>query len=215
MEKVMVVPTEILEKHLSNDIFISSKIDETIHIIQNNHLYISRDYAETAKEYKQIIPYAVLMNEGRYFLTQRLHKQTEKRLHGLYSIGLGGHINPSEEASENVILEGMRRELFEEVGLINLPVCNCVGIINDHSAEVSNYHLALVFPILAPENIQVRETSKMTGFWATEHEISKHFFEMESWSKIVWESRQYLQGLSPDSSPISDTTNAYHGDKSI
>lgn len=189
MEKVMVVPTVILEEHLSNDTFISSGIDEIILTIRENHLYIPRDYAETAKDYKQIIPYAVLMNGGRYFLTQRLRKQTEKRLHGLYSIGLGGHINPTEEISEDVIFEGMRRELSEEVGFDNLPSCNCVGIINDHSAEVSNYHLALVFPILAPESIQVRETSKMTGVWATENDVSKRFLEMESWSKIVWEFR--------------------------
>lgn len=189
MEKVMVVPTVILEEHLSNDTFISSGIDEIILTIRENHLYIPRDYAETAKDYKQIIPYAVLMNGGRYFLTQRLRKQTEKRLHGLYSIGLGGHINPTEEISEDVIFEGMRRELSEEVGFDSLPSCNCVGIINDHSAEVSNYHLALVFPILAPESIQVRETSKMTGVWATENDVSKRFLEMESWSKIVWEFR--------------------------
>ena len=189
MEKVMVIPAEIIEEYTSNNTFISSRIDDVILMIRENHLYIPRDYAETAKEYKQIIPYAVLMNEGRYFLTQRLRKQTEKRLHGLYSIGVGGHINPSEENAEDVILEGMRRELFEEVGFSNLPPCNCVGIINDHSAEVSNYHLALVFPILAPENIRVRETSKMTGVWATEDEISRRFFEMESWSRIVWEFR--------------------------
>ncbi len=189
MEKVMVVPTEILKEHLSSDTFITSRIDEVIFMIQKKHLYISREYAETAKEYKQIIPYAVLINEDRYFLTQRLHEQTEKRLHGLYSIGLGGHINPSEENSRDVILEGMRRELSEEVGVSSLPVCNCVGIINDHSAEVSKYHLALVFPIVVSESIQVRETSKMTGFWATEGEVSRRFLEMESWSRIVWEFR--------------------------
>lgn len=189
MEEVMVVPTEILKGYLSGDTFISSRIDEIILVIRKNHLYIPRDYAETAKEYKQIIPYAVLMNGGKYFLTQRLHAQTEKRLHGLYSIGLGGHINPSEENSGDVILEGMRRELSEEVGFSSLPSCNCVGIINDHSAEVSNYHLALVFPIIVPESIQVRETSKMTGVWATEDDVSRRFFEMESWSRIVWEFR--------------------------
>lgn len=189
MEKVMVVPTENLKGYLSGDTFISSRIDEVILMIRKKHLYIPRDYAETAKEYKQIIPYAVLMNGGKYFLTQRLHAQTEKRLHGLYSIGLGGHINPSEENSGDVILEGMRRELSEEVGLGSLPPCNCVGIINDHSAEVSKYHLALVFAIVVSESIQVREISKMTGAWATEDEVSSRFSEMESWSKIVWEFR--------------------------
>ena len=171
MEKVLVVPTALLEEHLQDKSFIIENIPEVLDVIKSNHLYVSREYAEYAPEYKQIIPYAILVSEAGYYLTKRLKKQTEKRLHGLCSIGLGGHINP------------------EEVGLEDFAVSDCAGIINDHSADVSNYHIGLVYPLVINQNVQVRETSKMTGKWATEEMINAAVEDLESWSKIAWENR--------------------------
>lgn len=189
MEKVLVVPTALLETHLSNKAFITENIPHILDIIKKNHLYVSREYAEYAPEYKQIIPYAILISNSGYFLTKRLKKQTEKRLHGMYSIGLGGHINPEEELLDDVIIAGMRRELSEEVGLQDFQLCDCVGIINDHAADVSNYHIGLVYPLTVDESIHVRETTKMTGEWASEADVDSHLDEMESWSKIIWDNK--------------------------
>lgn len=193
MENVMVVSTELLEKHLKDKTFITEDIPHIIDIIMRNHQYVSREYAEYAPEYKQIIPYAVLVSKAGYFLTKRLEQQTEKRLHGMYSVGLGGHINPQEEMLEDVIIAGMRRELGEEVGLQNIQVCDCAGIINDHAADVSNFHIGLLYPLVVNENICVRETSKMTGKWASQKEIDSLFDEMESWSKIAWKNRSFWE----------------------
>ena len=189
MEKVLVVPSNLVGPFLGSRSFITDKIPEFIQMVIDNHIYVDRDYAEYAKEYKQIIPYAILRNGDKVFLTQRLKKQTEKRLHGMYSFGLGGHINPSEEEKENVILAGMQRELAEEVGLSDISKCQCVGIINDCSTEVSNYHIGLAYIVPAFTNIQVVENQKMTGSWASTEEISSSFENLESWSKIVWENR--------------------------
>lgn len=189
MEKVLVVPSNLVGSFLGSRSFITDKIPEFIQMIIDNHIYVDRDYAEYAKEYKQIIPYAILRNGNKVFLTQRLKKQTEKRLHGMYSFGLGGHINPSEEEKENVILAGMQRELSEEVGLSDISKCQCVGIINDCSTEVSNYHIGLAYVIPTFTNIRVVENQKMTGSWADTKEVSSSFENLESWSKIVWENR--------------------------
>lgn len=189
MEKVLVVPSNLVVPFLGSRSFITDKIPEFIQMVIDNHIYVDRDYAEYSKEYKQIIPYAILINRNKVFLTQRLKKQTEKRLHGMYSFGLGGHINPSEEEKENVILAGMQRELSEEVGLSDISKCQCVGIINDCSTEVSNYHIGLVYIIPTFTNIQVIESQKMTGRWADAAEVSSSFENLESWSKIVWENR--------------------------
>ena len=189
MEKVLVVPTTLLENHLQNKSFITENILEVLDVIKHNHLYVPREYAEYAPEYKQIIPYVILISKSGYFLTKRLKKQTEKRLHGLCSIGLGGHINPEEETLDDVIIAGMRRELLEEVGLEDFTATDCVGIINDHSADVSNYHIGRVYPLFVNQNIRVRETSKMTGQWAAEEVVNQTVDNLESWSKIAWENR--------------------------
>lgn len=54
MEKVMVVPTELLEAHLTSKSFITENIPHIMDIIRENHLYVSREYAEYAAEYKQL-----------------------------------------------------------------------------------------------------------------------------------------------------------------
>lgn len=188
MEKVLVVPTELVSDLLGKNDFVTDKVPDFIKIVNENHLYVDRDYAEYAAEYKQIIPYAILKNGDKIFLTQRLKKQTEKRLHGRCSFGLGGHINPAEEESDNILLAGMRRELAEEVGLIEVPDCTCVGIINDCSTEVSNYHIGLVYVIPTTADVRVLETQKMTGHWATAAEISETMELLESWSQITWKN---------------------------
>ena len=78
MEKVLVVPSNLVGPFLGSRSFITDKIPEFIQMVIDNHIYVDRDYAEYAKEYKQIIPYAILRNGDKVFLTQRLKKQTEK-----------------------------------------------------------------------------------------------------------------------------------------
>lgn len=198
MEKVLVVPTSTIDCYLGKEAYVNSNIERILDIIEKNHSYIDREYAEYACEYKQIIPYAILTNGERIFLTQRLKGQTEKRLHGRCSIGLGGHVNPSEESSGNLIFEGMRRELNEEVGLKFLPEATCVGIINDHSTEVSNFHIGLVYYIHTNEKIEVRETDKMLGKWVTDEEIENKYEMLESWSQIAWDAHNKWKNDSRD-----------------
>ena len=189
MEKVLVVESDLLQGYLGTASFVTKDVPEIIQLINNHHKYVDRDYAEYAGEYKQIIPYVVLRNHGTFFLTKRLNAQTEKRLHGMCSIGLGGHINPSEEDEENIIVAGMKRELYEEVGLDYLGDCTCIGIINDRSTEVSNYHIGLVYVVDTNSKIGVRETSKMVGRWTDAQEVTEVFETLETWSQIVWENK--------------------------
>lgn len=190
MEKVLVVPTDVITPYLGNESFITENINEIVELIEKQHSYVERSYAEYAREYKQIIPYAILNNGSTFFMTQRLKAQTEKRLHGRCSIGLGGHINPSEESSNNCILAGMRRELYEEVGLDYFTVNRCMGVINDLSTDVSNYHIGLVYLLQVEKDIEIKEVNKMTGRWVSLNELSQCYDSLESWSQIVLDARE-------------------------
>ncbi|MEG1686418.1 MAG: hypothetical protein RR276_00900, partial [Angelakisella sp.] len=59
-----------------------------------HHEFIPRPEAENDPTRKQIIPYVVLCRGSEVFATRRLNKGGEARLHGLLSLGIGGHINP-------------------------------------------------------------------------------------------------------------------------
>ena len=116
---------------------------------------------------------------------RRLKKQTETRLHDKLSLGVGGHINPTEEAAADPIEAGLRRELAEEVDVSDLRALTCVGVLNETTGGVSDYHAALVYVLETDGEVTVRETEKMSGTWATPAELDAVRDRLETWSQIA------------------------------
>src|SRR5581483_5859215 len=59
-------------------------------------VYLNRSEAELDKRYKQLIPYVLLICNGRILRYRRGKGGQETRLHGLYSVGIGGHISEED-----------------------------------------------------------------------------------------------------------------------
>src|SRR5215831_12478 len=85
-----------------------------------NIVYLNRSEAEHDKRYKQLIPYVLLICNDKILRYRRGKGGQETRLHGLYSVGIGGHISDQDDGlfSKDIgYQEGMRRELMEEVAV--------------------------------------------------------------------------------------------------
>ena len=134
---------------------------------------------------KQIIPYVVIRRGAEYFLLRRLRKQTEARLHDRLSLGVGGHINPTEEDAEDPLAAGLMRELTEEVAVERILSLTWAGILNENDGGVSDFHTGLVCLLEAEGEVAVRETEKMTGAWAGLEELRRRADGLETWSRIV------------------------------
>src|SRR5258708_4936870 len=79
--------------------------------------YLNRREAELDNRYKQLIAYVLLICNGRILRYRRGKGGQETRLHGLYSVGIGGHISEEDHglfSSDRGYQDGMRRELMEE-----------------------------------------------------------------------------------------------------
>ncbi len=187
MEQVLVVDREKLEAQLPPEQFITEHVEHLHAFILAHHFFMDREKAEYDNTVKQIIPYVILRQDGRYFLLRRLKKQTEARLHDKLSLGVGGHINPSEEASEDVLEAGLLRELHEEVSVETIRALTCVGFLNENNGGVSDYHAALVYLLEAEGQVSVLETEKMSGRWVEVSELKTCLDRLETWSKIVVE----------------------------
>src|SRR5690349_11917775 len=88
-----------------------------------NLIYLNRSDAEKDKRYKQLIPYVLIFCNGKVLRYQRGKGGQETRLHGLYSLGIGGHISEEDHGlfvSDRGYQDGMRRELVEEVAVDEL-----------------------------------------------------------------------------------------------
>ena len=187
MEQVLVVDRKALEARLGQDVFLTENIPAIRQFILENHFFLPREKAEYDNTVKQIIPYVILRRGEEYFLLRRLKKQTEARLHDKLSLGVGGHINPTEEAARDPLEAGLRRELAEEVSVQDIASLTCVGIINETTGGVSDYHTALVYLLETTGQVTVRETEKMSGTWTTPAALSPLLDSLETWSKIVVE----------------------------
>ena len=190
-EQVMVVERERLARFLVPYGLVREGLDDALDAILDAHFFLDRPTAEVSPQYKQIIPYVVIRNGGAYFLLQRTPKQTEARLHHKLSLGVGGHINPDTPD----LLDGLHKELEEEVHVAGDYDLAFVGILNDDSTEVGSVHLGAVYILDAHDrNVTVRETEKMTGRWVDVGELAASRGEMETWSQIVYD--EYIESPS-------------------
>jgi predicted NUDIX family phosphoesterase len=168
--------------------FISEGLERYQKVIREQSFFMPRAEVEEDPAYQQIIPYVVFRHRDRYFLTRRLKASSEKRLRQLYSLGVGGHINPGDLENGDPIMDGLRREFEEEVEYSGEVEATLLGLINDDSSPVSKVHLALAFLVegSSPE-IAIKETEKLAGELLTLEEMRMYYLEMESWSQIVYD----------------------------
>jgi predicted NUDIX family phosphoesterase len=187
-ESVLVVPRTVIDP-LCHGVF-TPEIAPVEKAVLANCRFLARNIAETDYQFKQVIPYVVVRHEDRSLLIWRTNKQTEARLHNLYSLGVGGHINDTDipSANSNIILTGMRREFNEEIAVEGEQSCELVGIINDDSTDVSRVHMGFVFVLrTSSPQFTIMEPGKYTAAWKTSEELSAHHAQMETWAQIVFD----------------------------
>jgi predicted NUDIX family phosphoesterase len=198
-EKVLAVPKSCLWDRIAyvEKGLVTEGIDQLTTLVARCGTFMDRPEAETDPGYKQIIPYAVIRHSERYFLLQRKSTQSEHRLHNKMSIGVGGHINPSEGASDSdVIRDCLAREIDEELYIDTGYQERLVGLINDDTTEVGRVHLGVLFEIDSiSSDVRVRETHKMDGAWALIGQLDQGYEGLETWSQIVFDSYLYPRSL--------------------
>lgn len=152
--------------------------------------FIIRPDAEKDISYKQIIPYIVLQTRDFKRTAVYNRQGSEQRLHDLWSIGIGGHINPIDVKTQNnsflqVLTAGMERELAEELDQRpeqDLP--QFAGVISEDITDVGKVHLGAVFRILTntPEKFTAgRELFEFS--WKKTTDLDR--FNLELWSRLA------------------------------
>jgi len=158
-------------------------------------LYLNRSDAEHDKRYKQLIPYVLIIGQGRILRYRRGRGGQETRLHGLYSVGIGGHISEEDHglfSSGPGYQEGMRRELMEEVAIDEAKEA-AVAVINDDSTEVGCVHFGVVHMMpVADETIVGRRSGIVSPEFIPITDAVKDPSGYESWSRFCLEQLDLL-----------------------
>ncbi len=152
--------------------------------------FLNRKDVEKDLAYKQIIPYTVLQTRDMKKTAIYNRQGSEKRLHDLWSVGIGGHINPIDRNRRNdsfkqILMTGMERELDEELvqkHLKDYPVF--MGVINEDITDVGKVHLGAVFRILTEHPEKYQPGMELLQFaWSDTEFLSQ--FDMELWSTLA------------------------------
>ena len=135
--------------------------------------------------FKQIIPYVISFNANGELLAYMRHG-TEKRLHQLWSVGIGGHLNKDDFSSGSSVVQGivsgMKRECQEELGFLP-DSFEFLGVINEEISDVGHAHLGLVFSAhLSCLSVDASEELKSIMF-CKKSEVAQ--MQTELWSQLA------------------------------
>jgi predicted NUDIX family phosphoesterase len=192
---------------------LSLDVDKYLPVLTSarNTLYLNRSEAEQDKRYKQLIPYVLILCHDRILRYRRGKGGQETRLHGLYSVGVGGHISEEDHGLFSNALgyqDGMKRELMEEVDIKDANEV-AVAVINDDSTEVGYVHFGVVHILRThSEAVVGRRSGIVSPEFVSIADASKDLAAYESWSRFCLEQLEPLltkaSALGVTSGPVAE-----------
>lgn len=200
-KEVLVVKRKILFKEKAFQGFMEMN-DNFLDLIMDNCEYQLRTPdLEINPDFKQIIPYVVIVNPQtkQIFGYKRFKKMEglhEMRLHDKFSFGVGGHIDRNNDA-EDVIEDAMMRELREEIQMEEYPSPNIIGFINDDGDDVGQVHFGMLAIAETLGEIKKTEGDEVRDerFYSIEEidGMVNAGAQMDGWTRLSWPAvKDYL-----------------------
>ena len=202
-ELVLAVSREALDVGTTSGIFPTdlNSIDSEAYALLPRHIADNKSDSsvELGKLFPQILGYVQLVNEQGEFLSYA-RKGKEKGLHGLRSIGVGGHVSHEELVTAiyrsddptqlpkltELIQLGLRRELVEEVGIDIGTYMEASQLLVSDSNTTSQVHVGLPMQLNVVESdISLEESEFLDACWISVEELKATVDIYEPWSQLI------------------------------
>jgi len=160
---------------------------------RGNNFFLPRTQAENDPTHKQIVPYALIAHGDKVLHYVRGKKAGEQRLVAKGSIGIGGHMNDTDESlfawDEKAYRSGVEREVTEEINIETTFTDRVVALLNDDTTDVGRVHLGIVHIFrLAEPRVQKREAMITNLAFLTREELVARRDRLETWSQLCVDS---------------------------
>lgn len=164
---------------------------------RGNNFFLPRAQAENDPSHKQIIPYVVITHGETILHYVRGKKAGEQRLVSKGSIGIGGHMNDTDESlfafDEAAYRAGVEREVNEEITIATPFEDRVVALLNDDTTEVGRVHLGIVHVFkLAEPKVEKREAMITNLGFLSRAELLARRDNLETWSQLCLDSLDRL-----------------------
>ena len=153
-----------------------------------NTKFLPRSRAEEDPSFKQIIPYVLVKRDQAFLHYVRGKGSGEKRLVAMGSIGIGGHINPSDETLFSIGRDfydsAVQRELHEELRMDGYFHTKIVALLNDDSTPVGRVHFGIVHLCELGDKTVAKCEACITDLkFLTFEELLEKREQLEGWSQ--------------------------------
>ena len=202
-ELVLAVSREALDVGTASGIFPIdlNSIDSEAYALLPRHIADNKSDSSVVlgKLFPQILGYVQLVNEQGEILSYA-RKGKEKGLHGLRSIGVGGHVSHeelvtaiyrSDEPTQlpkltELIQLGLRRELLEEVGIDIGTYMEANQLLVSDSNLTSQVHVGLPMQLNVVESdVTLEESEFLDARWISVEELKATVDIYEPWSQLI------------------------------
>jgi predicted NUDIX family phosphoesterase len=208
-EDIVVFPLVSLRKYIPDVGLYTGKLDREALIGECRPM--RRREAEEDTSVVQLVSVFVVRFQNRILTYKRTRRLPESRLHGFYSMGFGGHLNPEDLKPLLNIFDPdlaaplLLRELGEELRLNGeTPGLQYRGLLYDDSRAVSKQHLGITYDVfLRSERFEIGERGfLMDAKFETLDEIAARREDFENWSwMLIEEERECSPSLHETSKP--------------
>lgn len=194
-EDIVVFPAQSLGKYVPGVGLYTGEFDRTA-LLEECRPMRRRD-AEEDFSVIQLVSVFIIRHLDRYLTYKRTKRLPESRLHGVYSIGFGGHLNPNDLLpllnifDPTVGIPLLERELREEIKFESLGPTAILyrGLLYDDSREVSQQHLGLAYEVMTEsDHFEIGERGFLIDAkYETLDEIRQRRHVFENWSLLLME----------------------------
>lgn len=199
-KQILAVKTNILFPNTQPIGFIDIEKMNLLPVILENYEFKRRGDIEQDPSYQQPISYFLLIDkkDKTLFVYKRasdVSRYTDTRLFGVFSFGVGGHMDKEDtEQDLDPITLSCQREIEEETGLKDVEM-KIIGFINDDTNEVETVHLGIAGIAFVDKEKVIEAQEYVFSKFMNKKEIEEEIIKnedaiLEPWSKILWEIAQ-------------------------
>lgn len=173
--------------------------------ILENYEFMVRKEAEVNYDYKQPIPYGIVVHSEtkKVFVYKRSFGENngEKRLDNNISWWVWGHIEKEHDKTDNPLKFNLQREIREELWLTSIKNTNLLGFINDETNDVWKVHLWVLYVVETDIKDMVFEDWEISNgefldVNDLEEMIKSWEYHIENWSLICFdELKKYISDM--------------------
>ena len=201
-EDILVFPAESLKRYIPMIGLYVGDFDRNA--LQAECFPMRRRVAEDDAGVIQLVSVFVVRSGERILTYKRTKRLPESRLHGVYSLAFGGHLNPDDLLPLLNIFDPalgyplLKRELNEEVRFESPdpPKIRYWGLLYDDSRPVSRQHLGITYEISVPDDkFQIGERGFLTDAkYESLQQIGDRLSAFENWSAILYKKMRSATG---------------------